>query len=350
MNKRLKSFIAQFTDHQIDAYLVTKEINITYLTEFLSQESWLLVTPKKSFYITDFRYLLEAQKGLKGIAIKCYSNSLYQALWEVLSHLGIRQIGFDERHISVAQFKKFKTESPRHLRWIAAGGLVESLREVKDKEETSCIRQALSIHQKALLALKKIIVPGITEGDVLLRLERFVKSHGVKFSFDPIIASGSNSCYPHAKITNRRINSNEIVLVDFGIDFLGYKSDLTRIFFLGKIPHFRQEIFDHVQQAQRKAIDLIKADVVIADVDKAARNYLEEKKLGKYFGHALGHGVGLEIHESPRLSAENPMKLIEGMIITVEPAVYIPHQFGIRLEEMVLVLKNKAEVLSANID
>jgi len=171
----------------------------------------------------------------------------------------------------------------------------------------------------------------------------------VKFSFEPIIASGPHSSYPHARLTGRKIRPNDLVLVDMGIDVQGYKSDLTRIFFLGRIPHLKGQVYESVRAAQQKAMDVIKAGVLGRDVDRAARNYLAKRKLARYFTHALGHGVGLEIHENPRLSQKSSSTLKEGMIITIEPAVYIPNKFGIRIEDMVLVTKKGCEVLSDNI-
>jgi len=181
----------------------------------------------------------------------------------------------------------------------------------------------------------------------MLRLE---KLRGAGFSFAPIVASGPNSYYPHASVTDRKIRKNELVLIDMGIDLGGYKSDLTRMFFLGKIPKLVGQVNELVRVAQKKAIEKIKAGVSIAEIDDQARNYLAKQRLAKYFGHAIGHGIGLEIHENPRMSHENKSLLKEGMVITIEPAVYIPNKFGIRKEEMVLVKKEGCEVISDDID
>ena len=185
---------------------------------------------------------------------------------------------------------------------------------------------------------------------MLEKLENFIKIKKVQFSFPPIIASGSNSCYPHAKVTDRKIRNNEPVLVDTGIEFKGYKSDLTRMFFLGKIPRFVYEVNEAVRVAQLRAIERIKDGIEVAEIDLLARKHLAKHKLEKFFGHSLGHGVGLEIHESPRLSQNNKSILKAGMVVTVEPAAYIPDRFGIRIEDMVLVKKDSCEVLSGNID
>jgi len=220
------------------------------------------------------------------------------------------------------------------------------LREVKDRTEVRRIQEALKLNLQAFQYLKGVIHPGITEREVLLKLEKYVKERKAGFSFDPIIASGPNSCFPHARVTDRKIRNNEPVLVDMGIDLQGYKSDLTRMFFLGKIPQLVNDVNVAVKSAQIQAIQKIRAGVLASDVDYEARNYLEKHRLGKFFGHSLGHGVGLEIHEGPRISQKSMSVLKEGMVFTVEPAVYLPHQFGIRIEDMVLVTKKGCEVLS----
>jgi len=347
---RIRQLRSAFTKQNIDAFLVQSDVNITYLTGFPASESWLFITPKKIYYITDFRYILEARKGLKGIAVKQYTKSIYETLFSIVKDKKIKRIGIDERHVILAQYKILTRKCPKGVKLVKADNLVEHLRAIKDAGEIAKIKKALRIHKQAHQFLKKIIKPKISEKEVLLKLTNFVKSKGVEFSFDPIVACGPNSAYPHAKITDRKIRMNEPVLIDMGIDVEGYKSDLTRMFFLGKIPELVRRVHDHVNRAQKVAISKIQAGISIAAVDFEARNYLESQGLAKYFGHALGHGVGLDIHEDPRLAQSNSEVLREGMVITVEPAVYIPNKFGIRIEDMVLVTKKGCKVLSDDIN
>ena len=350
MDLRLSNFIASLPKHRVDAFLVTKDINIAYLTRFPAQESWLLVSRRGCFYITDFRYVLEARQGLKAVKIKPYTKSIYLTLAELTQTLKIKKLGFDSRHLNVAQYEALKKHCPKEIKMIAVNQAVENLREIKDSHEIEKIRQALKIHKQAFHFFKSSLKPGISERELFLKLEQFVRCQEVAFSFPPIIASGPNSCYPHAKITDRKIRSDDLVLLDMGIDVQGYKSDLTRIFFLGKIPQPIEKVNSYVREAQHKAIEKIKAGISAAELDRIARNSFKKHKLDKFFGHALGHGIGLEVHESPRLSQNNPTLLREGMIVTVEPAVYIPNKFGIRIEDMVLVKKENCEVLSGNIN
>ena len=349
MKSRIKQLTAAFHQHKIDAFLVTKDINITYLTDFPACESWLLVGPRRACYITDFRYVHEAREGLMGINVRCYTNSMVETLIEVIRTMRVKRIGIDTRHLTLSQYRMLERWTPKGIRLIKADDLVEDLRAVKDKNEIQKVKKALRIHKQAHQFIKRNIKPNMKERELLLRLERFVKSKGANFAFDPIIASGPNSCYPHAKVTERKIRRAEPLLIDMGIDVEGYKSDLTRMFFLGKISALVRQVHDAVYEAQRSAIVKIKAGVPAAEIDGLARNYLKKQRLAKYFGHALGHGVGLEIHESPRLAHNNSSILKEGMIITVEPAVYIPGKFGIRIEDMVLVKKDDCEILSDNI-
>jgi Xaa-Pro aminopeptidase len=347
MNARLKTLVEDFSRHKnIDALLIVNDNNIRYLTRFAACESWLLVTKSRAFYITDSRYILEARQGLKGVTVKQYSHMPSAILRELCKQNKIKRLGFDERDTSYALWKKLKEFCPRNTKLIAATGLVEALREIKDEGEIAQIKDCLKLHFKAIDFMKKVVKPGLTERQAALKLERFVKSHGAEFSFAPIIASGPNSCYPHARATDRVIRNNEVVLLDFGIDLNGYKSDLTRNFFLGRIaPHVKQ-VFNAVTLAQREAISLIKPGICTALIDAQARKVLRRFGLAKYFGHSLGHGVGLDIHEAPRLSSHSTGILETGMIVTVEPGVYFPNQFGIRIEDMVLVTNEGCEVLS----
>jgi Xaa-Pro aminopeptidase len=351
MVSRLRELVKLFTDNKIDAFLVTKDINISYLTKFQASESYLFVSPKESFYITDFRYVLEAAKGLgETVRVRQYKGIIFDEVFVLAAARKIKRLGFDPNHLTVAQYQAAQKKCPRSVKLVPVAHLVETLREMKDSDEVSKVRQALVIHHQMLDLVKRKMKPGKRECDVLEMLEKFIKEKKVGFSFSPIIAAGTNSCFPHAKVTDRMIKKDDVVLVDTGIDFKGYKSDLTRMFFFGRMTPFLRETYETVRVAQRRAISEIRANVAVAQVDKAARGYLAEHNLDQYFGHALGHGVGLEIHESPRLSQASKAVLKEGMIVTVEPAVYIPGKFGIRYEDMVLVRKEKAEVISGNND
>jgi len=350
VNERIKKVVSTFKKNNIDAFLVFKDINIRYLTNFPSEESLLFICPGKAFYITDSRYAAEARKALKGIEVACYKKSLLKTLLSLVSSSKVKRMGINENHINVSRYKAIKAVFKEKVKIVGINNLIEDFRAIKDESEISLIKKSICIHRQVHNSLKRTIKPGITERDVYSKLHQLVMAKGAAVSFSPIIASGKNSCFPHAKITDRKILENDIVLVDMGIDYKGYKSDLTRMFFLGRIPQLIRETTRLVCEAQQRAIGKIKADIPVCRVDKAARNYLSKYKLSKYFSHALGHGIGLDVHETPIISKNNKGLFKEGMIVTIEPAVYFSNRFGVRLEEMVLVTNKGCEVLSDNIN
>ncbi|OGX07325.1 MAG: hypothetical protein A2Y06_00630 [Omnitrophica WOR_2 bacterium GWA2_37_7] len=350
MKIKVNKLVATFDKYKIDGLLVTSDNNIRYLTGFSSYESWLFISRKGSFYITDSRYYVEAKSNLKQCSVICFKESKYKTVFEIAKKSNAKAIGIDENALTLFEYNNLQKNKQKSVKLIKSTGFVESLRVVKDPLELKCIKEALKIQKKAFVYLRRIIRPGVTEKEVFYKLENYVKNKGAGFSFNPIIASGQNSTCPHAGLTARKINKNDVVLVDFGIDVKGYKSDLTRMFFLGRISNPMKDIFDSVRDAQRSAIEMIKPGISVASIDKQARNCLSKKKLDRYFTHALGHGVGLDIHEAPRLSQKDSTILKEGMVITIEPAVYIPGQFGIRIEDMIYITKNGCEVLSDDIN
>src|SRR3989338_8488230 len=212
---------------------------------------------------------------------------------------------------------------------IPAYGPVEELRQIKTAEELEKIKKAIQITIKAFKFIKDFISPGKKEIEVAGELERFIRYSGARSSaFDIIVASGPNSSFPHHLTSQRKLKNNEHVLVDLGVEYLGYKSDLTRVFFLGKISSTVSKIYDTVRKAQDKAIKNIKPAVQINKIDTAARQYITQKGYGGFFGHNLGHGIGLEVHEEPRISGREDNRLKAGMVFTIEPAIYLPNKFG----------------------
>lgn len=346
MNSRITEALQKIKSLNLDGFLVSKEINISYLTDFDSSESWLLLHPKQSFYLTDFRYIEEAKRGLKGIYLRRIKGQLFKEVSNLCRDLGVKRLGVESRNITLAAFDKLKGVFKDRIEIIGVADTIESLRRIKTADEISKIRQAIKINAEAFKFLKAIIKPGLAENEAVIALEHFIRQKNTNLAFAAIIASGPNSVYPHARITKRKFQLNESVMLDIGIDFEGYKSDLTRIFFLGKIPSRVREIYGIVLTAQEKAIKRIKPGVPACDIDAQARNYIERHKLGQFFGHSLGHGVGREVHESPSISSRNDSKIEKNMVFTVEPAVYLPGEFGIRIEDMVLVTEKGCEVLS----
>ncbi|MDP8213189.1 MAG: Xaa-Pro peptidase family protein [Candidatus Zapsychrus exili] len=349
MNKRLKHIISVFKQDNIDAFVVTKDANISYLVGFSAEDAWLLIARNKVFYITDSRYMLEVKKKLRGIKLECIKESLPKTLATILKTLKIKNIGFEGNVLTYAQHKSIK-KACGTIRLVDRSGAVELLRSIKSKDEINSIKKSLNLHKSTNKYIKSIIKPDLTEKEIAFKIDNFVKSKGARLSFETIVASGVNSCYPHAQITGRKVLKNDIILVDMGVDLNGYKSDLTRMFFLGRIPKPLREVNSIVKEVQVSAIEKIAPGVSTADIDNFARKLFKKHKLDKFFTHSLGHGVGLEVHERPILSKLSQEYLKEGMIVTVEPGIYIPNKFGIRIEDMVLVTKKGYEILSGDIN
>ncbi|MBF0122908.1 MAG: aminopeptidase P family protein [Candidatus Omnitrophica bacterium] len=346
MITRLSLLRTSFPSLKIDALLVTNDINIRYLTGFPASESWLLVTAKKAFYITDFRYVLDAKKGIKEAQVVQYSNSLFQTTLDVAKGEKVKVLGLDERHVSAYAMRRLKVFAKNGVKFRPADSVVEALRSIKDEGELALIRKAIKINTQGFQYIHSFIKPGVTERGLLLKLEDFVRAQKVAFAFPPIIASGVNAAFPHARVSERKVRRGEPLLIDLGIRLDGYNSDLTRMFFLGTMAHSLGKVLSLIRGAQEEAFKVIRPGIEAKAVDAAARGYLEKHGLAKYFGHSLGHGVGQDVHEDPRISSKSGVILQEGMVFTVEPGVYFPGKYGIRLEDMVLVTKTGCEVLS----
>lgn len=351
MNLQLKHVYAQLEKKRLDGLIISSQPNISYLTKFSSRDAYLLLSPKANIYFTDSRYIEEAKIGLKGSAeIKKINGSFYKIIADACKNLGLKHVGFEERNLTYAEYKKIKENLNRDMALVPTYNLVEGLRQIKSNEEIEKIRKATRITIRAFEFIKNFILPGKKEIEVAAELERFIRYNGAsKSSFEIIVASGPNSSYPHHITSQRKIKNNELVLIDIGVEYLGYKSDLTRIFFLGKMNILTREIYEVVLKAQSLAINKIKANVFIAGVDATARQYIADKGYGSFFGHNLGHGVGLEVHEAPSISAKENSKLKVGMVFTIEPAIYLPNKFGIRLEDMITVTPQGCEVLSGSL-
>ncbi|MDP2943722.1 MAG: Xaa-Pro peptidase family protein [Candidatus Omnitrophota bacterium] len=352
MNSRIKNIYLKLEQEGLDGLIVSLPANISYLTEFASRDAYLLVSKPGNFYFTDSRYTEEAKSHIKNIArIKKVNGSVFKIIAQTLSNLGLKRVGFEERYLPFAEHKKIEEELKGSADLIPTHSWIEELRQVKTREEIGKIRKATQITALALQFAKKIISPGKKEIEIAAELERFIRVKGAQGNaFDIIIAAGENSAFPHHKTSQRKIKNNEPVLVDIGVDYYGYKSDLTRVFFLGKITSTFKRTYDTVLKAQQQAFEAIRPGVSIDKVDRAARQYISQKGFGRFFGHGLGHGIGLEVHEEPHISSKNTHRLTKAMVFTVEPAIYLPGRFGIRIEDVVLVTQGGIKVLSGNLD
>ncbi|MGE5279863.1 MAG: M24 family metallopeptidase [Deltaproteobacteria bacterium] len=341
---------ALFKDLGCDAFLLGDRANVAYLAVFDARDSLFILTRRRAALITDFRYAADFRRRAPAwLRIVEYKNGLYETAARALKQSGSRHPGFEARHFVFAACEALHRQGGKALSFIPLKETVEPLRAVKDGRELAAIKKALRVTLEALRFAGSKLKPGLREKEVAGEIERFIRFAGARASaFDIIVASGPNSSYPHAGITDRRLRNGEPVVIDMGVDIDGYKCDLTRTFFLGKIPPIVRRVADIVTEAQEKAIKIIKPDVPLRVVDAAARRFIAEKGYGDAFGHALGHGVGLEVHEAPTVNSKSDRAARPGMIFTVEPGIYLAGRFGVRREDMVRVTKTGVEVISGD--
>ena len=351
MNHRLKNIYPALKRRGLDALLVTSFANISYLVQAYCRDSYLLVSKKKNIYFTDSRYTEEARIFLKNNAqLKECNGSAFGNIAKLITGLKLKRVGFEERNLAFAEFSKIKECGRGKFDLIPTHSIVEDKRSIKEPQEISRLQKAADITALALGYIRQYLVPGIKEIEIVAELERFIRYQGAEAAaFDIIVAGGPNSSRPHHISGGRKLKDNEPVLIDLGVDYQGYKSDLTRVFFLGKINVLARKVYDIVLGAQELAIKRIRPGAEMAEIDRVARAYIAKKGYGKYFTHNLGHGFGLEVHEDPRISGNEASAVKPGMTFTIEPGIYLPGKFGIRIEDMVLVTRKGCEVLSGSV-
>ncbi len=332
-------------ENNIEAFFITDPFNIRYLANFTGTNGQILVTPKKCLFFTDFRYRTVAKKVLPdNIKFIEIDNNFQKTLDPLLQKNKIKTIGFEEKHLTVLRYRKLK-------KVFAAGGskikfrpvqdIIESLRERKSQEELRYIIKAQRIAEKVFLEVKNGLKQGKTEIDIAREIEQLGQKYGADgISFPAIVGFGKNSASPHHQNTNRRLKKGDIVLIDMGMKYKGYCSDMTRMIFTKKPTPIEQKIYSIVLEAQEKAIKQLKVGVKGSAADEWARKIIQHAGYGKYFGHSLGHGIGLEVHESPSLAVNYHKTLPENTVVTVEPGIYLENFFGVRIEDMVLVESN----------
>ena len=353
--RRLQRLRAILRAKSLDAALITHVMNVRYLSGFTGDDSVLLIGPKCSQLITDFRYTEQAGAELRGTRIEIIQRkkSLLDTVALAARRLCAKSLAFESDDLSfqthadlVARLRDAGVKDASFLK--PAPRLVSALRERKDAGEIAAIRKALAIAQEAFRAVLPALRPGLSERDVAVELEYQMKRRGaMAASFPIIVAGGPRGSLPHARPTDRKLRAGEPIVIDWGalVDF--YCSDLTRTVFLSTIPKLWKARYELVLKAQARGIAAVAAGAKGRLVDRAARAFLAKHRLGKRFGHGLGHGVGMAIHEAPSLGAQSAAKLQPGMVVTVEPGIYLPGQGGIRIEDMVLVRREGAEVLSS---
>jgi Xaa-Pro aminopeptidase len=353
--KKLRSLLGQ---NRLDALLITHLPNVRYLCGFTGSSAVLVLIKDRSVFFSDGRYIAQAKDEVENsrILIESKAPLLSAAEWLLANRRGIARhgaskrnlnIGIEGEHITVFARARLSKTLGASFKLKESPPLIEQARMVKDPEETGLIRAAVEMGANLFDHVLKTIKPGVSENEVAAVLEFAARIAGAEqMSFPTIIASGKRSALPHGVASWAKIPAKGFVVCDFGVILAGYCSDMTRTVHVGNPTAEARRVYENVRQAQEAAVEAVKTGKSVAGIDKAARNLLKEEGLGKYFSHSTGHGVGLEIHESPRIAAGQADLLKSGMVITVEPGVYIPGKFGVRIEDMVLVTKTGGEVLT----
>jgi Xaa-Pro aminopeptidase len=337
----------------IDSLLVTDYTNVTYLTGFTGDSSYLLVKGDGraggETLISDFRYITQLEEECPGldVVIRKTGVKFADAVADVAKKHKANQLGIESGSMTVALRDAVAEKVTGGL--VPTAGLVEQLREIKDKEEIEEIRQAVKIASKAFAAIRATLRPDQSEKDVADDLEMQIRRHGGQgTSFKPIIGVGKRGALPHGQpLADVFIRDDDFVLIDWGARGRLYISDLTRILVTGRISPKLERVYGVVLKAQLAAIEAIRPGAIMKDVDAAARNVIAKAGFGDKFGHSLGHGIGLQVHEQPRLAVDYDRPLKAGMVVTVEPGIYLPEWGGVRIEDDVLVTKSGHEVLSS---
>ncbi|MCH2115540.1 MAG: Xaa-Pro peptidase family protein [Pirellulales bacterium] len=334
---------------RLDSLLVTSVKNVTYLSGFTGDDSYLLITPQRDLILSDTRYTTQLEEECSEIepVIRRAGKTMLGSIAETLTKLKIKGLGFEANTMTVAIHAKLSaTLSSAKL--VATQLWVENLRQIKNREEIARTRLACNQARRAFEVARALITPNMTELDLAAELEYQARHFGGRcLSFPPIVGVGPRSALPHGTPTNRRIGSSDFTLIDWGVNEGLYVSDLTRILVTGRISAKLRKIYEIVLKAQLAAIEAIRPGATCGSIDRAARDVIAKAGFGRHFGHGLGHGIGLDVHEAPRMSQGQKTPLAAGMIVTVEPGIYLPGWGGIRIEDDILVTRSGHEILTS---
>ena len=353
--QRLAAVRDSLSRQEVEALLVLGPENRRYLSAFTADDpDWgaLLITQSKAFLLTDFRYQIWAQDEARGFEVAVYTVNLGETLAELLRSARVRRLGFEAAYLTYRQYQRLSqadVDSGLQVEWVPLEGVVEGMREAKNPDELALIRRALELTEAVLGRVAPALSPGMTERQVAWEIEKGLREGGAQgLAFPPIVAAGPNSARPHHQPGDYVLHPGEPIIIDLGARVAGYCADLTRTFFLGEPDEQFRKIYSLVRRAQQRAEAELKAGLESLAGDALAREVIAEAGYGEAFGHSLGHGVGLAVHEAPSLSPnkERNTALKSGSVVTVEPGIYLAGWGGVRLEDMVVLRPEGAEVLT----
>jgi Xaa-Pro aminopeptidase len=335
---RVSRLLRKLHREKLPAMIVTDPVNVSYLSGFTGDDSWLLVGQGKPCLLTDFRYTEQAERECPGVEFVIRKRSMIEALTAAARRRGLRSLGFDPEAVSVALRGRLEKGLGRRVRLGEASGFIRDLRIVKDETELRAIRGAVRVAEAAFTELRKRIELGMTEVRIAAELDHLMRLAGAEApAFPTICAIDAAAAMPHARPGMRRLKNGSVLLIDFGARVRGYVCDLTRVLFVGKIRPYVRSVYAIVHEAQAAAIAAARPAAPLSKVHAAARKGIEEAGFGDNFQHGTGHGIGREVHEPPSMSHAVKGHLASGMVVTVEPGIYLRGQFGIRIEDDVLI-------------
>lgn len=357
MNLRFSKIKQLITDQNLDAVLISSNPNIIYLTNYsnfskVEREAFLLITNNNQYIFTDGRYATAVKKHIKNFElVEIFSGyNFYEALNKILLENKIKRLGIEESNLTVSEFKKIKQIIPN----IKSANL-NNLRIIKALDEIKAIEKACRLGDKAFKYILKEIKPGLTEKQIAYKLESFIRENGGDLSFSTIVAFGGNAAVPHHQTNNQRLKTKDLILLDFGVKLDNYCSDMTRTVFLDKATNEQRKVYETVLKAQQKAVSYLEScflnlnssEKIInsADVDRTARDYIISSGFSS-IPHSLGHGIGIEVHEPPTLSPVSKHTLTNGMVFSIEPGIYLPGKFGVRIEDLFAIQNGKLRQLT----
>lgn len=327
--------------------LITDETTIFYLTGFPHSEGFMLISKSESYLLVDFRYIEAAEKSVESSKVVVFSNP-YEEITALCKVNNIDTLYLEAENVTLARYNEMLKNLEKDF--ICDNTLSEkinNLRIIKTDDEVEKLKKAQLIAEKAYLEVLKVVKPGITESQIALELEYLMKKHGAeRIAFDLITVTGKKTSLPHGVPSDVEVKEGDFVTFDIGAVYEGYHSDMTRTVAVGKVSDEQKKIYDIVLKAHLEGLKAVKAGVSAFDVDKVCRDIITEAGYGKFFGHGTGHGVGLQIHEEPRVSPKGNTVLEAGMVITVEPGIYLPDKFGVRIEDTVLVTEEGFETFA----
>lgn len=347
--QRLARLRALLPELGIDGLLVSQPQNRAYLSGFTGSAGVLLVSPTHSLIATDFRYYEQVGRQCPQFELVRIKSKLEEALPQLMETAGVSRLGFESDYVTVAGLEGWKEAAPG-AEWLPTRQVVQGLRAIKDEGEVAALRRAIALTDEALAAALADARPGMTELDLAWSIESTMRTHGAHgVAFELIVAGGPNGALPHARPGDVPLRAGEPIVIDIGAEVDGYHGDLTRTVCFGQPndPERFWQIYNTVLAAQAAAEAGIRPGLTAIAADALARDVIAEAGYGELFGHGLGHGVGLEIHEAPLLSRTSTATVQPGMLITIEPGIYVPGWGGVRIEDIVLITENGAEVLSA---